>query len=299
MKINQIPELYIEQYLLGELPENLMKEMDDLILKNPELNERINKIKSSNEEILSAYPAGPTANLIIEKRNSKTDVRLSGDMACGTSDRKASPRTASSFLGSFRNIIKSINNLSVRGYTLTIASSLAMVILIFFIMPGIRGINNIQTPYDSGVRIKGLDSKLLLYRKKGSEIEELKNLETARAGDILQVGYIAAGNYRHGVILSIDGRGTVTLHLPDSTVPGRELITNKMILLDKSYELDDSPSFERFIMILSAYPLNTSELVEKAKKLATGRDDAVNGLINAGKDTIEFSILIKKSIPGD
>ncbi|MCK7516169.1 MAG: hypothetical protein MZV70_77455 [Desulfobacterales bacterium] len=57
MKINQIPDLYIEQYILGELPENLRKEMDELILHNPGLSEKIGIIKKSNGDILRKYPA--------------------------------------------------------------------------------------------------------------------------------------------------------------------------------------------------------------------------------------------------
>lgn len=34
----------------------------------------------------------------------------------------------------------------------------------------------------------------------------------------------------------------------------------------------------------------------KAKKLAISREDALNGLIDAGKNSIEFSIIIKKSL---
>ncbi|MCK7516170.1 MAG: hypothetical protein MZV70_77460 [Desulfobacterales bacterium] len=109
------------------------------------------------------------------------------------------------------------------------------------------------------------------------------------------MGYIASGNFSHGMILSIDGRGTVTMHLPEAGGGGDKLPLNRQVLLNKSYELDDSPSFERFIMILSEDPINTVEVMEKAKKLANSRESAVNGLIEAGKKSIEFSITIKKT----
>jgi len=299
MKTDRMPDLYIEQYLLGELPENIRKEMEELILKDPELNDRIIKIKQSNEEIISAYPAGSMTELIMGKMNSKKALPISENEVNVSRYQKTGTRAGLSLLESFKNTVKATRNVSLRRYTISIASALAMIAVIVFMMPGIWNSGNIQTPYGNDVRIKGLDSKLLLYRMKGKDVEELKNLDTAHAGDIIQVGYIAAGNYRYGVILSIDGRGAVTLHLPVSTLPALELVTNKRILLDKSYELDDSPSFERFIMILSSSPLNAAELMEKAKKLAIKKEDAVNGSINAGKDSIEFSIIIKKSLSGD
>jgi len=129
---------------------------------------------------------------------------------------------------------------------------------------------------------------------KGKEIEELNSSDTAREGDIIQIGYIAMGKFRYGSIISIDGRGTVTLHYPENSVSHEELTMNKKVLLNKSYELDDSPSFERFIMILSAEPVETSEIINKAKKLAMNKDTSLNGSIDAGKDAIEFSAVIKK-----
>ncbi len=299
MKTNQIPDIYIEQYLLGELPENLCREIEDLILKDPEMLERINRIKQSNNDILSAYPAASMAESIRTKIDAGENSRCSYDKILTMEGNKQLPEKSFSLAELFKKTVKPLRNFSLRPYPLAAASALAMIIAVLLIMPGIREANYLRTDYEQGIRIKGLDSRLLLYRMKGTEIEELKNNETARAGDVIQIGYIAAGNYKHGVILSIDGRGTVTLHLPDSSRPEKEIVTNRRILLDKSYELDDSPSFERFILILSAGPLNTDDMIKKAKKLAISGKDAVNGLIDAGGDTVEFSLIIKKSVYGD
>ncbi|HNX22614.1 MAG TPA: hypothetical protein PKG60_01105 [Spirochaetota bacterium] len=294
MKINQIPDIYIEQYLLGELPENLRNEMDELIAQNPGLNDRISRIKKSNGDILSGYPAGLIVPQIIKKINIKGADLRPADKAFNPAE--ASTGFISALPEPLKNIVKTFRSVSSRRYTLSLASAAAaMILVIIFMIPGTRNTVNIDTPYDDTVRIKGLDSKLLLYRMKGKEIEELKNMDTARSGDIIQVGYIASGNYKYGVILSIDGRGSVTMHLPDESSSGKELDLNKRILLNKSYELDNSPSFERFIMILSADPINSSDIIEKAKKLAKSRESAVNGLIGTGKDSIEFSITIKKT----
>lgn len=294
MKINQIPDIYIEQYNLGELPENLRKQIDELASQNSELYNRINKIRESNKEILSSYPAETMVQRIIEKSNTRKNISADESFAEG-SRNKTSQNIITGFADSLNNIINKIRSISARRYTLSIASAAAMILVIIFMIPGIRTTDNTKFTYENDVRIKGLESKLLLFRMKGKEIEELRNMDAARSGDIIQVAYIAAGEYKHGVILSIDGRGTVTLHLPDGSSSGDKLILNRKVLLNKSYELDDSPSFERFIMILSTDPINAADIIEKAKKLANSRESAVNGLIGADKNSIEFSITIKKT----
>lgn len=298
MKTDRIPDIYIEQYLLDELPDNLRKEMEDLILKDPELNSRIAVMKKSNEEILSAYPAKSMAEAIIKKCSLEKTGALSYNMANAVkSGDTASEGIISSLKRAAGRISSAMDRFSERRFTLSIAASaVAMIAVLIVLIPGVI---DIRTPADNDVRIKGLDSKLLIYRMKGKEIEELQNYAAAGKGDIIQVGYIAAGNFKHGVILSIDGRGSVTLHLPDSGSADQELVLYKKILLDKSYELDDSPSFERFIMVLSPDPLNAADLVERAKKLAISRDSAQNGSIISGNNSKELSIIIKKSISGD
>jgi len=64
-----------------------------------------------------------------------------------------------------------------------------------------------------GDRVKGLEPTLLLFRKTPEGSEPLKDGAAARAGDLIRIGYRAAGQ-RWGVIVSVDGRGVVTRHLP-------------------------------------------------------------------------------------
>jgi len=283
MKIDQIPDIYIEQYILNELPDNLRKEMDKLMEEHPSLTDRIEKIKKSDETILAAYPAESVISEIIEKKNRVNEIKNSSrrDNA-GDQNR------------TFLNLYKKVNRLSAKRYTLSLASAAAAVVIIFFMIPGVNITDSFKKGYDTDVRIKGLESKLIIYRMKGKEVEELKNSDTAREGDIIQLGYIAADKFKYGTIISIDGRGTVTLHYPDSAESNSELIMNKKVLLNRSYELDDSPSFEKFIMILSAEPVNTGEILDKAKKLAKNRESSINGYIDEGEDSAEFSAVIKK-----
>src|SRR5690606_19161898 len=95
-----------------------------------------------------------------------------------------------------------------------------------------------------GVRLKGQEPHLALHRRAaGAVVERLGEGATARAGDVLQVSYVAAGR-RRGAVLSIDGRGVVTLHFPERAGAATELVQEGAVPLAHAYELDDAPAFE-------------------------------------------------------
>ena len=60
------------------------------------------------------------------------------------------------------------------------------------------------------------------------------------------------GRNDYGVILSIDGNGSVTRHFPESGWTAVKMKhSGSEIPLDFSYELDDAPDFECFILVAS------------------------------------------------
>lgn len=289
MKTDHIPDIYLEQYVLGELPDNLRREIDNLAMHDPAINNRINEILESNSDILAAYPPAFITGKILAKNKSLApgqDIIFTGNR--GT-------RKKSGFIQGLKNLMRNSWSTPLRRYSLSLSSAAVFILIAVFLFPGIRNTFMAGTGSDEGIRIKGLESKLILYKMKGKNIEELKNNDTARRGDIIQVGYVATGVYRYGVILSIDGRGAVTLHYPAGNSPGTELSLNKKTLLSRSYELDDSPYFERFILILSREPIDTGMLIEKTKKLAISRDTSLTGSVKPAEDDTEISIIIKKT----
>ncbi|MEM6996237.1 MAG: hypothetical protein AAF721_37365, partial [Myxococcota bacterium] len=90
----------------------------------------------------------------------------------------------------------------------------------------------------------------------------------ARAGDVLQISYVAAGN-RHGVIVSLDDRGVVTLHHP-SNPQGAPLLRGRGEQpLPFGYALDDAAGFERFVFVTSGdAALDVAAVVEAARATA-------------------------------
>ncbi|MBL9099467.1 MAG: ActD-like protein [Myxococcales bacterium] len=124
-----------------------------------------------------------------------------------------------------------------------------------------------------GVRIKGLEPRLVLHRQAGAAAVELTSPARAHARDVLQVSYIAAGA-AHGVILSLDGDGLVTLHHPAGIADTTALRQDGAVRLPQAYELDDAPRFERFVFITADAPLAVVDLMTAARELAGGPDPA-------------------------
>jgi hypothetical protein len=136
-----------------------------------------------------------------------------------------------------------------RFVALSLATACAAGLVIFLL------VRDQPPPYYTD--IKG-DPSLRIHRKTASGAELLSRQAVVRKGDTLQIGYIAAGK-RYGVIASIDSRGTLTLHLPESPGPAAALEQGGARALPHSYELDDSPGFERFVIVASDAPFATTD----------------------------------------
>jgi hypothetical protein len=125
---------------------------------------------------------------------------------------------------------------------------------------------------DEGNRLKGLRPHLLLFRRTAQGVEKLAPGDRARQDDVIQLAYQAAGR-SYGVIVSIDGRGVVTRHLPQDGAQSAELDRSGVATLAKAYRLDDAPRFERFIFITSDQPFAVDPILETARKTAADGGD--------------------------
>ena len=111
-----------------------------------------------------------------------------------------------------------------------------------------------------------------MYRKTSTRSETLPDGAFARKGDVVRVGYEAAGR-PYGLILSIDGRGVVTRHLPTTGDLAARLEPSSTVLLDQSYELDDAPRWERFYFITGMSRFAVAPVLEAAEQAAANQRD--------------------------
>jgi hypothetical protein len=75
----------------------------------------------------------------------------------------------------------------------------------------------------------------------------------------------------HGVIVSLDGAGEVTLHFPEDASQSTALNGNGNVRLH-AFELDDAPAFERFFFVTSTDPLDVAQVMDSVRALGQAKD---------------------------
>ncbi len=85
----------------------------------------------------------------------------------------------------------------------------------------------------------------------------------------IEEGSAAEGRLEVGeAVVSVDGRGGVTLHWPEGSGPAAELESGRAVPLPHAYRLDDAPGFERFFLVTGAARFDTGAVLEAARRLA-------------------------------
>lgn len=232
----ELPELQREQLALGELP----AAQRDVVLRRPDTAARLAALQTSNAEILAAHPP---AVVIAEVRRRAARHRA---------DRNIPARTL----------------WLVPTFAVAAVAVAALVLWPAEDVPRDSLIASHVRPPDPGeTRIKGLEPHLLVHRQEGERAALLTEPAQARAGDRLQLSVVAAGA-KHGVVLSIDGSGVVTLHAPGDAAASTALQQDGAVALPSSYELDAAPRFERFILVTADEPLDVARIEQAARAIA-------------------------------
>jgi hypothetical protein len=265
MNKETISEYYLERYALGELPEEEAEKIGQLASSDPEVQAALEKIESSNREILALYtPLTVNASLL--------------------------------------SLLEDAQNKSFPLKRVLVLSSAAVILLtLILVLPQLRekpGIIYPDTEQDVTL-IKGIPSvdlsqtQLLVYRKIQDQVEMLSDGELARTGDLLQLAYVTAEE-SYGVILSIDGRGTITLHFPEDKRKPTKLERNKQFLLPNAIELDDAPEFERFFFLTSEAPIDVDAVLKELEDLAKYPGQVKQHGLDLPGNFKQYSILILK-----
>ena len=255
----RIPDITLEQYLLGELPEDEMVEMKRLLDEDPESRARLEALERSNREILEQYPPDSMSRQIQSKLEAQ--------------QKQSSffqPRPMAAWVG---------------------AAAMAIVLL-FTVLPG-EFISWGPQGVAPEERIKGPGSQLKLYRKMANGSEALEDGTRVFPGDVLQLGYQAAGR-AHGVVVSVDGRGTVTLHWPAQGKRSVPLEKGGLILLDFALELDDAPRWERFYFVTGDASFDVATVLQAAKQVDTERPVDRAESLELPKDLDQYVISVEK-----
>jgi len=277
MSEERLSDYYLERYALGELPADMMDKIRRRLASDPALRAALDEIEASNRDVLERYPV------------SMIKERLDARAAAG----RVLERPAG-FLPWKRLLTLS-----------SVCAAAALVLVLVFPLIkkefGGRG-GTVLAPIDE-TRIKGngtgsqavdlSTTQLLVHRKTGESVELLKNGDLARPGDLLQLAYVSAGEM-YGIILSIDGKGVVTMHFPVDGAGAAALETHQKVLLPDAIELDDAPVFERFFFVSSESPLDPAAILNEARDLAARPDRGLSGSLILPDGVRQYSILILK-----
>lgn len=253
-----LPDWLVERAALEEVAPTSRERIDRA--DPTELAARIAELKAQNAAELSAYPAAQALALI--------EARVA-------SMRRRKRRTRLAWLGALG---------------LAAAAATATVVVVAAIEP--PGPPPVVAVNDD-VRAKGI-ARLNVYRQAGDHAEHLDEDALVHAGDAIQVRYNASGAL-YGVIASVDGAGTVTLHYPfDEDAPAlATALAPKPTSLPNAYVLDNAPRFERFFFITSEDPIEVPQSLAALRALAArGDSDSARLELPAGQH--QWSVRLRK-----
>jgi hypothetical protein len=252
-----VPDWWLERLAAGDLPPERAAEIRARLAAEPGGEARLAEIDRSNQELLARFPAKDMARRI----------RVQAE--------PPPPRAA-----------------MPRWFLAVPAAALAAALVLVLRAPPTA------TPDDTPeiTRVKGPQGpSLSVHRQTTHGPERLAGGAAAHPRDRLQLSY-APGGARYGALLSIDGRGGVTLHLPRESGPAAALSGGEVLLPD-AYELDDAPGFERFFFIYSSSPFAVEEVLSSARALAADPERAGRAPLSLPPQLGQVSILLPKVSP--
>ena len=240
-----VPDWQLERYLLDELPPHQARQVAELERGSAEVRSRLATLRASNSELEARYPAAWMGRRI-QRRLDGAGVASDGSPGQASGWRPwLAPRLAAP------------------------AAVIALVAVVLVSLP--------DTPLPGGPppageqRRKGAGPHLILHRKTPAGSQRLSDGAGARTGDRILIQYRGDGA-AYGAIVSVDGRGTVTRHLPQRGDASVRLERGGPVSLEYSYELDDAPRLERFYLVTAAAPF----AVETVLRAAAGAPDALH-----------------------
>ena len=235
-----IPDWKLERYLTGDLPEGEMREIRELEKTDEMLAHRVKLLREDNAAILRKMP--------FERLAEKMESCESGEEREGDVVRFGFVKFAAAA-----------------------ALVLAVVSVALFsqreVVPAQSTDGGAQAmdvamadAQDDGTRIKGLDARMEVWKKTGDSAVQMSNLGEAREGDEIQLRY-AVPEKCYGMLFSMDGNGTVTMHMADGS-QAVVLEPGKMTTLPFAYKLDNAPKFEKFFLLTSraAFELDANNI---------------------------------------
>ena len=249
--VNKISDFKLERYLLGELSEKEMRELQERELSDEIFAARVAEMRLQGKRFVAENPF----------------VALEAKMAAA--DQSANDE---------RNVVS--------GMWLKVAAALVIALGVLSMVLLNRNVETFDSKdasmqvamadVDNGTRIKGMQASLEVWKKTGDSAVQMVNLGDAYEGDEIQLRYRVPQKC-FGMLFSMDGNGTITMHMGEGN-KAIELEPGKMTTLPFAYKLDNAPKFEKFFLLTSQ---NSFEI---------DGNDIDKSLKQAGVENVSFTL---------
>ena len=247
--VNKISDFKLERYLLGELPEKEMRDFQERELSDEIFAARVREMREQGKRFVAENPFEA-----LEAKMDAADEAADGNVISGLWLKVAAALVIA--LGVFSMVVLNRNVETYSGESATMEVAIANV--------------------DDGTRIKGMSASLEVWKKTGDSAVQMVNLGDASEGDEIQLRYRVPQKC-FGMLFSMDGNGTVTMHMGDGN-NAIELEPGKMTTLPFAYKLDNAPKFEKFFLLTSQ------------NSFAIDVDNFDKSLKQAGVESVSFTL---------
>lgn len=212
-----IPDWKLERFLIGDLPNKEMQEIQTLEKKDTFLKRRLQELRENNKAVLDQLPFSE----LIEKL----------------------PETKKQREFNFAKLATAA--------ILILAAALSVSLITFILERSADepAMGKLQVALNSENRIKGFDARIEIWKKTEAGIVQLENFDEVKEGDEIQVRY-SVPKKCFGILFSMDGNGNLTQHMGNAE-KAIALLPGKMNSLPFAYKLDNAPHFEKFFFVTS------------------------------------------------
>lgn len=166
-------------------------------------------------------------------------------------------------------------------------SAVAACFLVFTFWNRSDSISNV-----GDILLKGSTPHIAVYRELANGYERLKPNVLGHRGETMQLRYVAAG-YEFGAVLSIDGTGKITKHLPVEKSAAVKLKQTGEVALPYAFELDAAPDYERFVYVVAHEPFSTESIETSLHNLYLA-GNAKTGNVVIPANGVQYSFVVRK-----
>ena len=246
-----IPDWKLERYLTGDLPESDMREIREMEATDEIFANRVKMLREDSEAILRKLPYDRLA----ERLDSLPGRDTYGHEKPVNFGIVKLAAAAALVLAVVTVALFSQRSISQEGGTVLANRA-----------DGAQTMEVAMADQNDGLRIKGLSARMEVWKKTGDSAEQMENLGEAREGDEIQLRYAVAEKC-YGLLFSMDGNGTITMHMGDGN-KAIGLEPGKMTTLPFAYKLDNAPKFEKFFFLTSKneFELNAGDIDASLKQ---------------------------------